>query len=116
VGRPAGRARPLPVGGGAAGALRTDRCALADGDRAPAKQLGADAVGTAGWVGATALLTAAADRLRVPPAVTAVLLGAAVYAGELKGRALIERVLAERAAADPAHAQLDETPQPEPTP
>jgi hypothetical protein len=34
----------------------------------PAKQLAADAIGTAGWVGAMSLLTAAADRLRVPPA------------------------------------------------
>jgi len=70
----------------------------------PAKQLAADAVGTAGWVGATVLLTAAADRLRIPSAVTAVLLGAAVYAGELKGGAVRDRILAERAetpAADP---------------
>jgi hypothetical protein len=79
----------------------------------PAKQLAADAVGTAGWVGATALLTAAADRLRVPPAVTAVLLGAAVYAGDLKGRAFAEQA---RAAADQARAQLDETPEEEPAP
>jgi hypothetical protein len=79
----------------------------------PAKQLAADAVGTAGWVGATSLLTAAADRLRVPPAVTAVLLGAAVYAGELKGRAVIEQA---RASADQAGAQLDEVPATEPTP
>jgi hypothetical protein len=79
----------------------------------PAKQLAADAVGTAGWVGATALLTAAADRLRVPPAVTAVLLGAAVYAGDLKGRAIAEQA---RAAADQARAQLDETPEEEPAP
>jgi hypothetical protein len=78
----------------------------------PAKQLAADAAGTAGWVGATALLTAAADRLRVPPAVTAVLLGAAVYAGELKGRALAEQALA---AADQARVQLDELPETQPT-
>ena len=70
----------------------------------PAKQLAADAVGTAGWVGAAALLTAAADRLRMPPAVTAVLLGAAVYAGELKGRALAEQ----------ARAELDDTDAPGP--
>ena len=73
----------------------------------PAKQLAADAVSTAGWVGATSLLTAAADRLRVPSAATAVLLGAAVYAGELKGRAVAAQALAaaDRAdlpAADPA--------------
>jgi hypothetical protein len=70
----------------------------------PAKQLAADAVGTAGWVGAAVLLTAAADRMRIPSAVTAVLLGAAVYAGELKGRAVADRILAERAeipAAEP---------------
>ena len=72
----------------------------------PAKQLAADAVGVAGWVGAAVLLTAAADRLRVPPAVTAVLLGAAVYAGELKGRAV----------ADQALAQQDEMREGEPTP
>src|SRR6185312_2199882 len=35
LGHLAGRARPLPVGGGAAGALRADGCALADGERAP---------------------------------------------------------------------------------
>jgi hypothetical protein len=68
----------------------------------PAKQLAADAVGTAGWVGATALLTAAADRLRVPPAVTALLLGAAVYAGELNGRAVAGAQLEQMRAAGPA--------------
>jgi hypothetical protein len=86
----------------------------------PAKQLAADAVGTAGWVGATALLTAAADRLRVPQAVTAVLLGAAVYAGDLKGRAFAERARAAaeqaRAAADQARARLDDTPEAQPAP
>jgi hypothetical protein len=76
---------------------------------APAKQLAADAVGAAGWVGAMALLTAAADRLRVPSAVTAALLGAAVYAGELKARAIADQALA---AADQARAQLDDIPTP----
>ena len=59
------------------------------------------------------IATAVADLLRVPAAVTAVLLGAAVYAGELKGRALAEQA---RAAADGARAQLDEIPEAEPTP
>ena len=44
---------------------------------------------------------------------TAVLLGAAVHAGDLKGRALAEQA---RAAADQARAQLDETPEEEPAP
>jgi hypothetical protein len=41
--------------------------------------------------------------------VTAVLLGAAVYAGELKGRALAEQALA---AADQSRARLDDPPTP----
>lgn len=52
------------------------------------------------------IATAVADLLRVPAAVTAVLL-------ELKGRALAEQA---RAAADEARAQLDEIPEAEPTP
>ena len=73
----------------------------------PAKQLAADAVATVGWVGATSLLTAAAGRLRVPPAVSAVLLGAAVYAGELKARAMADQA---RAAGQPT-----DLPTPDPT-
>jgi hypothetical protein len=50
---------------------------------------------------------------RWPARLAVVLLGVAVYAGDLKGRAIAEQA---RAAADQARAQLDETPEEEPAP